>query len=269
MQPLKSYIKAILQKTNVLPLLDKINYKRSIWNNKKSNQLFKSQNQTFALPSDYFLYETYRLNYEQYKADGIITAKEIIDWTAKYLTETKHILEWGCGVARIIRHIPDLINATSKVVGCDINNEMTIWNKANIQGIQFDTIDYVPPTLYSNNSFDLIYAISIFTHIEDSQQQSWINEIARVLKPDGVFLFTTHGTNFFNKLSSQQLNSLHQQGSYTVPYTQKGHRMMSTYNLSDMFKKWLESSFDVLEFHEGKTNMHKVGGQDLWIVRKK
>ncbi|MEZ5045667.1 MAG: hypothetical protein R2831_01615 [Chitinophagaceae bacterium] len=77
MQALKSFIKYIFQLSNILPIIDKISFVRAKWINKQSNSLFKAQNPNFKLPSDYFLYETYRLNYEQYKEDGIITAKEI------------------------------------------------------------------------------------------------------------------------------------------------------------------------------------------------
>lgn len=269
MQTLKSYIKYIFQKANILPLIDKFNFIRAKWNNQKANQLFKAQNPDFKLPSDYFLYETYRLDYAQYKEDGFITAKEINEWTSKYLNDTKMILEWGCGVSRIIRHFPNFINSESKLYGCDINYEMTKWNKENIENINFDTINYLPPTRYENNKFDLVYALSVFTHIEDTQQNEWINEIARITKPNGVFLFTTHGTHFFEKLSTIELNHLQSKGSYTIPYNQKGHRMMSTYNISENFKNNVELHFDVLEFYEGKFNIDKVGGQDLWIVRKR
>jgi ubiquinone/menaquinone biosynthesis C-methylase UbiE len=269
MQFLKSTVKYIFQKINILPLLDKFNFIRAKWNNKKRNDLFVKNNPLFKLPSDYFLYETYRLNYAQYKEDGFVSAKEINEWSSKYLNETKVILEWGCGVSRIIRHYHNFINAESKLFACDINDEMTKWNKANIDNIQFDTISYTPPTLYKDNMFDFVYALSVFTHIEDTQQKSWIDEIARIIKPNGIFLFTTHGTNFHDKLSSAQLKELHKNGSYTVPYNQKGHRMMSTHNLSDVFKESLKDSFEVLEFYEGKHNLDKVGGQDLWLIRKK
>ncbi|MEZ5045668.1 MAG: class I SAM-dependent methyltransferase [Chitinophagaceae bacterium] len=185
------------------------------------------------------------------------------------MNETNKFLEWGCGVSRIIRHFPNLINSNSSLFACDINEKMIQWNKANIENVYFDTIDYTPPTHYDNNTFDLVYALSVFTHIENTQQIDWIDEIARILKPNGIFLFTTHGTHFYNKLSNTQLKELYENGSYTIPYIQKGHRMMSTYNVSDAFKKSLSLYFEVLEFYEGKLHLNKVGGQDLWIVRKK
>ena len=44
--------------------------------------------------------------------------------------------------------------------------------------------------------------------------------------------------------------------------------MMSTYNQKDYFKKQLDPYFEILEYYDGKSNLNKVGGQDLWIVRK-
>ena len=85
---------------------------------------FKKQNPVFLLPPDYFLYETYKLNYEKYKEDGELAALEIVSWTKRYLTDGINLLEWGCGVARIIRHIQALMPESVNIVGADINKEM-------------------------------------------------------------------------------------------------------------------------------------------------
>jgi hypothetical protein len=33
---------------------------------------------------------------------------------------------------------------------------------------------------YANEQFDLIYAISVFTHLTEDLQHSWLNELGRV-----------------------------------------------------------------------------------------
>lgn len=266
---LRSRVKRVFQITNSLPLLDKLLFHCSRIANRQRNRVFKKSNKEFKLPPDYYLYETYKLNYREYKEDGLIAAKEIIEWTEKYGPTTKTILEWGCGVARVVRHLSRLVSEDSTIYACDINTEMITWNKLNIDHVNFDLISYSPPTPYKDNSFDLIYALSVFTHIESNLQPAWIKEMARIIKPGGIFLFTTHGTMYFNQLGKKQLKYVQTNGSHTIAYLQKGHRMMTTYNAYEVFKTEIEKYFEVLEYYPGIENVHKAGGQDLWIVKKK
>lgn len=162
MQSLKSSIKYLFQITNTLPVLDRINFKIAKWENRHSNLQFKKSCPDFVLPSDYYLYETYKLDYKLYKEDGLLCAKEINEWTSKYLPETKTIIEWGCGVSRIIRHYENFVNKDSRLFACDINNEMINWSKQNIPNVAFELTSYNPPTKYQAKSFDLVFALSVF-----------------------------------------------------------------------------------------------------------
>jgi SAM-dependent methyltransferase len=53
-----------------------------------------------------------------------------------------------------------------------------------------------PPLPYPDERFDLVYALSVFTHLTESQQRSWSAELHRVTRTCGYVLFTTHGPSF-------------------------------------------------------------------------
>lgn len=269
MNSLKRQIKNIFIKLNALVILDKLNYLCSGFKYLTKNIKYRKQNPDFTFPPTYYLYETYSLNYKQYKEDGELTAKEIIEWTAKYIQGPNKILEWGCGVARIVRHIPNLIDKNSMVVGIDINEEMINWNSSNIPNINFKKVDYCPPTCFDNNQFNLVFALSVFTHIEFKFHAIWLEEIQRIISENGIFLFTTHGKKYEIKLSENEKKSLNIQGALTIDYKQKGHRMMSSYNKYENFKTIVQDYFEILEYYSGTEYPEKVGGQDLWIVRKR
>jgi len=269
MSKLKKAVKQLFKVTNTLFILDKINYTVAHLKHNASNKAFKKAYPDFALPSDYFLYETYKLDYRQYREDGDLAAREISEWTAPYLPAAPKIMEWGCGVSRIIRNMAPYAGAGAQLFACDINAEMIGWNKQHIKDVSFLHIGYTPPTPYGADSFNMIYALSVFTHIEDHMQNAWIEEIARILLPGGIFLFTTHGSKTFERLDQSSLKALEEKGAYTMTYPQKGHKMMSTYNTYEDFAARLKPSFDILEFYSGKDHPGKVGGQDMWIVRKK
>jgi len=60
-----------------------------------------------------------------------------------------------------------------------------------------------PPLPFSSDMFDLIYAFSTFTHWTVELQKEWISELTRILKPNGLLVFTTHGDRYRSVLSPQ------------------------------------------------------------------
>ncbi len=264
----KRWLKSIFYRTGNATLLDRIMFFRAQLIYGAKNKNYINGHPDVALPSAYFLYETYMLSYQKYMDEGLEAAREIVTWSTPYLpAESKKVLEWGCGVSRIVRHLP-VILPSYEVFGCDINLEMISWNRDHIHGVQFNMSGYHPPTDYPSENFGLVYAISVLTHIEGSEQLLWLMEIHRILTSDGIFLFTTHGEHYTQQLFRSEKKHLAANGYFTRNYRVKGHRMMTTYNASSIFMNMLSPYFTVLEFHEGHKDISKTGGQDLWIVRK-
>jgi len=56
---------------------------------------------------------------------------------------------------------------------------------------EFDINALSPPLVYGEGSFGLIYTFSVFTHLSEALQVSWLAELSRVLKPGGYLLLTT------------------------------------------------------------------------------
>lgn len=99
------------------------------------------------------------------------------------------ILDFGCGSGRTIRNAKNVPNAW----GIDIDPQAIAWCKANLRGYQFQHVQPDPPTEFPDNSFDLIYAISVFTHLDETMQFQWLAELARIAKPGGLIIATVHG----------------------------------------------------------------------------
>jgi ubiquinone/menaquinone biosynthesis C-methylase UbiE len=270
MQSIKALIKQLFFASGFSPFLDNLLFKFKYFNNKKKNLEYANTNSNIKFPPDYYLYETYKLDYQTYIEDGNLSAQEIIDWTNKYLAKNNlNILEWGCGVSRTCRHLYKYVPSNSKIFACDINKEMIDWNTNNIEEITFSLINYNPPTSYETNKFNLIFGISVFTHIDTTQQENWLVEIHRILAVGGIFLFSTHGNKYFTKLLKSERQKLNKSGSVTKNYYQKGHRLMSTCNKANFLKNIVEKYFNILEYYNGESHLEKLGGQDMWIVQKK
>lgn len=161
----KAGISSFLRKTKLLYYTDYIRFLTQKISNYPDNRKFKQENPDVKLPPDYLIYESFQMSYRKYYSDSLDTAKWLRDYFKKYHSlENIKLLDWGCGPGRIIRHLPSLL-INAEIYGTDYNKESIAWCKKNLPGIHFNvnTIDAVLP--YQNNFFDVIYGISIFTHL--------------------------------------------------------------------------------------------------------
>lgn len=106
--------------------------------------------------------------------------------------EGKRILDFGCGVGRVLRHAV-AEDPEGEFWGCDIDTRSVEWLRGHLSPPAhiFQTGDW-PPMQQADRHFDLIYAFSVFTHLVDSWS-AWLLELHRVLKDDGVLIATVFG----------------------------------------------------------------------------
>lgn len=103
------------------------------------------------------------------------------------------ILDFGCGSSRTLRHFFELDSAW-EYFGTDLDQEAVEWNQTNFHGqANWCANQVTPPTQFRDNNFDVIYAISIFTHLDEQLQRVWLQEFKRILKDDGTLIITVHG----------------------------------------------------------------------------
>jgi ubiquinone/menaquinone biosynthesis C-methylase UbiE len=50
----------------------------------------------------------------------------------------------------------------------------------------------MPPLEYEDSKFDLIYSMSVFTHLDEYRQFQWLIELKRVLREDGILIITVY-----------------------------------------------------------------------------
>jgi ubiquinone/menaquinone biosynthesis C-methylase UbiE len=105
------------------------------------------------------------------------------------------ILDFGVSWGRIIRFFLKDTDAAN-LHGVDVNDEYLA--AARDSGCQA-TLQKITPlgTLpYSDESFDLVYAYSVFTHLPENDQDHWLAEIRRVTKPGGILVATVEPPRF-------------------------------------------------------------------------
>jgi len=264
---MKQILSSILRKLKLMSSVDLVFYHYQKIKNKSSNQSFLKDYPSIKLPPDYLMYESFQLNYRSYYFDSKESAKWLVELITPYKNlNSKSILDWGCGPGRIVRHLPDFVS-DANIYGSDYNKTSIDWCQKNIPNVKFDVNGISPPLNYSNNQFDFIYGISIFTHLSDKMHHAWIQELSRVLKVGGVLMLTTHGDSFKRKLTKNELLTFDMNKLVIRGNTFEGHRSYVAFQPMEFFKTLL-SDFNVLKFIEGNAESSKPQ-QDIWILEKK
>ncbi|HEY1274934.1 MAG TPA: class I SAM-dependent methyltransferase [Thermoleophilaceae bacterium] len=139
-------------------------------------------------PLDFYLDEGERLR-------GVIERLVPAGWT----WDDKRVLDFGCGSARVLRHFGD--EAERGVFrGCDIDPGSIEWDEANLSPpFRFFTNAPAPPLSLEDGSLDLVWAMSVFTHIADLWSD-WLVEMHRVLAPGGILIASYLGEGMWQPL---------------------------------------------------------------------
>jgi ubiquinone/menaquinone biosynthesis C-methylase UbiE len=86
------------------------------------------------------------------------------------------------------------------------------WCKNNLQNIRWSTNGYQPPLPFADNTFDLIYAISVFTHLDEKLQHMWLGELQRIAKPGAIIILSVLGEYTIGMLDSSSQDKIHAHG---------------------------------------------------------
>lgn len=264
---MKYRISTFFRKLGLIKHIDKIHFYVCWIKSHKHRKRFKKKHPYIKLPPAYFIYETFKLDYFGFYNHSIESAKDLIKHFEKYKKlEGVSVLDWGCGPGRIIRHLPSFMDKTCKFYGSDYNEKYIKWCKKNIPNVSFETNELTPPLNFERNSFDIIYGISIFTHLSREMHYAWFDELFRVLKPGGIILLSLQGNAFIKKLTESEKNKYKKGDLVVKANTKEGHRTYSAFQPKS-FVKELVGENEILEHKEGYVSNDRPQ-QDIWIIKK-
>lgn len=113
--------------------------------------------------------------------------------------ENPKILDFGCGWGRIVRFMPRL-TLEEHVFGVDVDERLIAACKTHLPTMSFGVITSGAPLPFEDAKFDVVTANSVFSHLSPSSHAFHIGEIARILRPGGIFLGTTLSEHNLTKM---------------------------------------------------------------------
>jgi mutator protein MutT len=173
-------------------------------------------------------------------------------------------LDFGCGCGRTLlwfaRQFPNV-----RWHGADVDAESIEWCRSSIPGGVFCVNGPLPPLLYGDGTFDLIYGVSVFTHLSEEHQKAWLPELRRILKPGGLLLLSFHSKNVWQPLED------------AGAVEREGFVFRTSAKLQGILPEWYQTAFQSrpsivsalsAHFAEVAYLEHNLGDQDVAVARK-
>jgi 2-polyprenyl-3-methyl-5-hydroxy-6-metoxy-1,4-benzoquinol methylase len=201
---------------------------------------------------------------------GLLLASHVDSMARQYAgvcLEDAVVLDWGCGCGKVARYLADRCR---DYTGIDIDKENLRWCADNLPGA-YHHIDTSPPTRLESSRFDLIFGVSVFSHLTEASQYQWLAELARLAKPGATVMVSTLGSfaacrsgnpHTFEKLKTSGYLDL---GADT---NLEGIAPDGYYRTAFHSRRYIESNwsdyFSVVDIIEGAIGGH----QDFVVLRK-
>jgi SAM-dependent methyltransferase len=175
------------------------------------------------------------------------------------------ILDFGCGCGRVARHWGGLEG--TEVHACDYNPRLVDWCRRNLPFVQARTNELEPPTSYPDAHFDLVYAISILTHLTEPLARRWLEEWRRILRPGALLLFSTHGDSYRESLGTRQRERYDAGEMIVVGARIEGTNACAAHHPYEFVTNRLLDGFELLSFspHAGPPGFR----QDVYLARRR
>lgn len=147
---------------------------------------------------------------QSYLVSGLSRAIEISAIASQHgfvFDETAKILDFGCGASRILRFFLEFL-PLPQYAGVDTSEQAIAWNQTSFQNVSFICQPDEPPLSFAEQSFNFIYSFSNFTHYREDLQMMWLEELYRLLQPQGLLILCVHGNTLFKRCKNDVIVSL-------------------------------------------------------------
>lgn len=191
---------------------------------------------------------------------GQAAAQSIRDAVPLPLESMRSILDFGCGCGRVARWWGSL---PGEIHGSDFNPTLVRWCRENLPFGTFAVNGAEPPLDYADDSFDLVYAMSVLTHLPVETQRLWLDELARVGRE--WVLVSIHGAPYRVRLTPEEQRRF-DAGEIVVRWgVVAGTNLCTAFHPRGSLEQLAEPRFEVVSYLEEGARGNRP--QDLVLLR--
>ncbi len=129
--------------------------------------------------------------YSHFKV-GARTAITLKDLCQQSGLQPKNILDFGSGYGRVSRFLPEQF-PSARIVVSEVKEQALAFQKQHF-GFSGEAHSQASASLKAEH-FDLIFALSVFTHLPETAFINWLEKLIALLNPEGILIFTFNNGN--------------------------------------------------------------------------
>lgn len=270
MSTLRQRVAEVLRTTRLLTPVDRLRLVVALVASRRENRRFLAGHPDFPVPPPALAFDAYHhVRWREYHDSGMAHARLVADLVRQHVAGNPlRICEWGCGPGRVIRHLRTALGDRGvELFAADANAASIAWCREHLPDIDFRPNQQDPPLPFQAEAFDVLYAISVFTHLSARSHEQWMAEIFRVLRPGGVVLFTTHGDACADRLLPGELKRYRAGELVVRGQVREGSKCFVAYHPPNYVREKLLADAQVL-VHLPSPAAYQMS-QDVWVATKK
>jgi SAM-dependent methyltransferase len=177
----------------------------------------------------------------EYLSDGWRTLSELLllmDAVDRPLTRVESILEFASGFGRFTRHLAKAL--PGKVTCTDVLPGANDFVRAQF-GVQTMESTRDPDALGklgTPRQFELVFVLSLFTHLPPAMWGRWLKALYALVKPGGTLVFTVHN----ERIARGQGVEFDQQGVFFIPSSESPSIPGHVYGTTATTKAYAEAA---------------------------
>lgn len=159
----------------------------------------QNHSEIFEFPSEDVQVITNGLKGEKTAQSALAIFKELAKNIEKFeVCDNPQILDYGCGWGRITRLFATL-SSDANIYGVDVDSRLISSAKQCVKTITFSEIQSMGTLPFADNSFDLVFANSVFSHLSEKSAISTLSELVRILNTNGKIIISVLELEEMNK----------------------------------------------------------------------
>lgn len=172
----------------------------------------------------------------QQDVEALHTACNFHSYTTKWaaalghpLTPESKVLDFGCGWGRVQRIFWHEVDAQN-LHGVDVDfSAVAVCRSLGVPGT-FQRIEPLGTLPFADQFFDLIYGVSVFTHLSLKSADHWMAELYRVMRPGGVLSITVESRNLLERIPSIAANPQNMRAELIARYLDQHQQLLADYD---------------------------------------